>query len=222
VPTPKDVPEPEIDADADAEIGIRAFGRRLQQATVQEEACLIRLPLGWAGDTCRFRHPLDYLGSDGGGGIGAGPGMAVGAALALQGSGRLPVAVLGDGDFMMGVSAVWTAARYRIPLLILVANNRSFFNDEIHQEKVARERARPVENKWIGQHIGDPDIDIAAIARAQGALGWGPVASVRGLNTALPEAIAQVKAGHTCVVDVRVRPEYDETMAKGLGHIEKE
>ncbi len=221
VSAPKNILEPEVDA----EIGIRVFGWLLQQATAQEDVCLIRLPLGWAGDTCRFRHPLDYLGSDGGGGIGSGPGMAVGAALALQGSGRLPAAVLGDGDFMMGVSAVWTAAHYRIPLLILVANNRSFFNDEIHQEKVARQRARPVENKWIGQHIGDPDIDIAAIARAQGALGWGPVASVRELNAALPEAIAQVKAGHTCVVDVRVRPEYDETMAKGLvtelGHVEK-
>ena len=50
-------------------------------------------------------HPLDYLGQDGGAGIGSGPGMAVGAALALEGSGRLPVAVLGDGDFLMGGTA---------------------------------------------------------------------------------------------------------------------
>ena len=41
-----------------------------------------------------FRHPLDFLGSDGGGGVGAGPGIAVGAALALKDSGRLPVAHL--------------------------------------------------------------------------------------------------------------------------------
>ena len=52
--------------------------------------------------------------------------MAVGAALALDGSGRLPVAVLGDGDFLMGGTAIWTAARYRLPLLIVVANNSSF------------------------------------------------------------------------------------------------
>ncbi len=199
-----------------AEIGIRTFGLLLDEATAQEDVTLIRLPLGWAGDACRFRHPLDYLGSDGGGGIGAGPGMAVGAALALQGSGRVPIAVLGDGDFMMGVSAVWTAAHYRLPLLILVSNNRSFYNDEIHQERVARRRGRPVENKWIGQHIGDPDIDIAAIARAQGALGLGPIKNARELQAVLPDAIARVKAGATCVVDVRVRPEYDETVAQGL------
>lgn len=204
------------DTERETEIGIRAFGWLLNEATAQEQATLIRLPLGWAGDTCRFRHPLDYLGSDGGGGIGSGPGMAVGAALALQGGGRLPIAVLGDGDYMMGVSAVWTAAHYGVPLLILVANNRSFYNDEVHQERVARARRRPVENKWIGQHIGDPDIDIAAIARAQGALGLGPIKTPRELRAVLPEAIARVKAGGTCVVDVRVRPEYDETMAKGL------
>ena len=78
----------------------------------------------------------------------------------------------------MGATALWTAAHYRIPLLIVVANNRSFFNDEVHQERVARMRNRPVENKWIGQRISDPDIDLAALARAQGALGFGPVEDV--------------------------------------------
>jgi acetolactate synthase I/II/III large subunit len=42
------------------------------------------------------------------------------------------VAVLGDGDFLMGGTAVWTAAHYRLPLLIVVANNSSFYNDVVH------------------------------------------------------------------------------------------
>src|SRR5262249_37153950 len=106
----------------------------------------VRLPLGWPGQYCRFEHPLDYIGFDGGGGIGSGPGMAVGAALALRelGSDRLPVAVLGDGDYLMGVTALWTGVHYRVPLLIVVANNESFFNDELHQERMARLRDRPV------------------------------------------------------------------------------
>ena len=78
----------------------------------------------------------------------------------------------------MGVTALWTAAHYKIPLLIVVANNRSFFNDELHQERVARMRNRPVENRWVGQRISEPDIDIAAIARAQGAQGFGPVTAI--------------------------------------------
>ena len=130
--------------------------------------------MSWNGASWPLRHPLDYLGSDGGGGVGGGPGISVGAALALKGSGRLAVAVCGDGDFMMGCTALWTAAHYKIPLLIVVANNRSFFNDELHQERVARMRNRPVENRWVGQRISEPDIDIAAIARAQGRAGLRP------------------------------------------------
>ena len=70
---------------------------------------------------------------------------------------------------------MWTAAHYKLPCLIIVANNRSFYNDELHQERVAKERGRPVENKWIGQRIDEPDIDLAMMARAQGAVGIGPV-----------------------------------------------
>ena len=113
---------------------------------------------------------------DGGGGVGGGPGhLGRGRARAARARGRLPVAICGDGDYLMGVTALWTAAHYRIPLLMVIANNRSFFNDELHQERVARMRNRPVENRWIGQRISDPDIDLAAMARAQGAQGFGPV-----------------------------------------------
>ena len=129
---------------------------------------LTHLPISWEDRWWIFRHPLDFLGSDGGGGVGGGPGISVGAALALKNSGRLPVAICGDGDYLMGVTAVWTAVHYKIPLLFVIANNRSFYNDELHQERVARMRARPVENKWIGQRMTDPDIDLAAMgARAR-------------------------------------------------------
>jgi thiamine pyrophosphate-dependent acetolactate synthase large subunit-like protein len=171
---------------------------------------MIRLPLSWADGLWEFRHPLDYLGTDGGGGVGSGPGMSVGAALALRdsGSSRLPVALLGDGDFLMGVTALWTAVRNSVPLLVVVVNNRSFFNDELHQERVALQRGRAPENRWIGQAIRDPDIDLATMARGQGATGIGPVEDPKALVAALREAVAAVRAGKVCVVDVRVAPGY--------------
>ena len=174
------------------------------------------LPLSWNGASWPFRHPLDFLGSDGGGGIGAGPGSAVGAALALKNSGRLPVAVCGDGDFLMGATAIWTATHYRIPLLIIVANNRSYYNDEVHQERVARMRDRPVENKWIGQRIADPDVDLAAIGRAQGAQGWGPIEALDALAPALEQAVRAVQDGGVAVVDVRVQGGYNPAMTAAL------
>jgi thiamine pyrophosphate-dependent acetolactate synthase large subunit-like protein len=178
----------------------------------------VRLPLGWPGTFCRFEHPHDYIGFDGGGGIGSGPGMAVGAALALrdQGSDRLPVAVLGDGDYLMGVTALWTGVHYRVPVLILVANNESFFNDELHQERMARLRNRPVENRWIGMRMSDPAMDLAALARAQGAKGYGPGRTVDALSSALRQAIDDVRGGAVAVIDARVAPEYARAVSASL------
>jgi thiamine pyrophosphate-dependent acetolactate synthase large subunit-like protein len=195
-------------ATAAGPIQVDELARALREAVGARPVALAHLPLSWNGANWPFRHPLDFLGSEGGGGIGAGPGVTVGAALALKGSGRLVIGICGDGDFLMGVTALWTAVHYGLPLLLVVANNRSFFNDEIHQERVARMRGRPVENKWIGQRISDPDIDLAAMGRAQGALGFGPVERAGDLGAVLSEAIAAVEGGAVAVVDVRVEPGY--------------
>jgi thiamine pyrophosphate-dependent acetolactate synthase large subunit-like protein len=205
--SPKEFPKlagEKITVDHLADVLRRAVGKR--------ETSLTHVSLSWNGASWPFRHPLDFLGSDGGGGVGGGPGISVGAALALKGSGRLPIAVCGDGDFLMGVTAVWTAVHYKIPLLVVVANNRSFFNDELHQERVARMRSRPVENRWVGQRISEPDIDIAAMARAQGAQGFGPVNGLGDLEATFKQAIAAVEAGQIAVVDVRVEPGYTAAM----------
>lgn len=194
-------------------VSIKAIADGLDAALGSEPACLVRLPIGWNGVYRSFAHPLDYLGMDGGGGIGSGPGMCVGAALALQGTGRIPLGILGDGDFLMGVTALWTACHYRIPLLLIVANNKSFFNDEMHQERVARQRDRPVENRWIGMRIDDPDVDLAAMARAQGAQALGPITEMAGVASAIAEGLAAVRAGKVCVIDVRVAPGYDADLS---------
>lgn len=195
---------------------VATLAATLRRAVGTQKLCLMRLPLSWSGEMWDFRHPLDFLGYDGGGGIGSGPGMVIGAALALKGSDRLPVAVIGDGDYLMGVNALWTAANARIPMLVVVCNNRSFFNDELHQERVARQRQRPVENRWIGQRISDPPPDLAMLARAQGLNGIGPVQDAVELERVLIDAIAAVKQGQTVVVDVVVQTGYSPAMTAGL------
>jgi acetolactate synthase-1/2/3 large subunit len=206
-----------IDSSFEGDMPLATFAQVVSAALdAVQPACLIRTNLGWPGDAKAFTHPLDYLGYDGGGGVGSGPGMCVGAALALRDSERLAVGVLGDGDFLMGVTALWTAVRYQIPLLVVVANNRSFFNDEVHQEKVAQVRARPVENKWVGQRIEGPDVDIAGMARAQGAVAWTGVTSVDELQSAMRDGLEAVRAGKVVVIDVRITREYSKAMASGL------
>ena len=188
----------------------------LRQHVEPHDICLLRLPLSWSGDLWDFASPLDFLGYDGGGGIGSGPGMAVGGALALKGADRLPVAIIGDGDFMMGVTALWTAANAQLPLLVIVVNNRSFFNDELHQERVAIERDRPVANRWIGQRIDDPAPDLALMAKAQGLIGMGPLKNAGEFDQALQLAIEQVRSGQAVVLDVHVMTGYAPAMTQGM------
>jgi thiamine pyrophosphate-dependent acetolactate synthase large subunit-like protein len=180
--------------------------------------CLARVPLNWPAAYYAFRDPLDYLGYDGGGGVGSGPGMVVGAALALQGSGRIPLAIMGDGEFIGAPTALWTAAHYAIPLLIVVANNRSYFTDEIQQEAVARERKRPPANRWIGQRIDDPAVDLAGLARDVGVAAEGPVTRARDLSAALQRGLEAVEAGKPYLIDVLVDPSRGASFDWLAGH----
>jgi thiamine pyrophosphate-dependent acetolactate synthase large subunit-like protein len=204
IPQRPPLPAPSADA-----VSMRGVAVAMEAATRGIDVCYTRFPLGWNGNYTQLRHPMDYIGHDGGAGVGSGPGMTVGAGLALKGTGRLPIALMGDGDFLMGNTAVWTAAHYGIPCLMVVCNNRSFYNDERHQGRMAQSRGRPVENRWIGQRIADPDIDIAGMARDMGAVGIGPVTDPAKVQAALEEGIAAARAGRPCVVDARVLPGYD-------------
>ncbi len=200
----------------DGPMTVQRLAHHLWLALDGQPACLARTPLSWNGDFWPVRHPLDYLGTDGGGGVGSGPGMAVGAAMALAGTDRLPISMLGDGDYLMGVNAIWTAAKYQIPGLIIVCNNRSFYNDEVHQERVARQREREVANKWVGQRLDDPAPDLAGLARAQGLIGMGPISDDESLQQALKSAIASVNEGKFVVLDVHVASGYSPSMTSGL------
>lgn len=208
-PNPMAVPHV-ADVDEGGELVIANLVEGLREALGGRSASLSHVPLSWEGRFWSFNDPLDYTGSEGGGGIGAGPGIAVGAALALRdlGSDRLPIVICGDGDFIMGCTAIWTAVRYHIPLLVIVANNRSFYNDEVHQERVAIARGRPVANKWIGQKMIEPEIDISSLGAAQGARGFGPVRDRADMMNAYAEAISIVEAGGVAIVDVHIKPGY--------------
>ncbi|MEW5421118.1 thiamine pyrophosphate-binding protein [Amorphus sp. 3PC139-8] len=203
---------PEPASPAGDTLDLAFLAKSLAVAAHGHTTTYIRFPLGWASEVIPFDEPLSYLGGDGGAGIGSGPGLAVGAALALEGLKRLPIAVLGDGDFIMGASAIWTAAHYRIPLLVIVSNNQSYFNDETHQENMAIARGRPVENRWIGQRLDQPPVDISALARSFGAQSPAPVTETAELQGALAKAVEAVENGALYVLDVRVRAGYASAM----------
>jgi thiamine pyrophosphate-dependent acetolactate synthase large subunit-like protein len=200
--------QPRAARDPNSRIVPRDIGIAIGEARGDRKITITKTALGWAGEAYPFRDPLDCIGSGDGGGLGGGPGMAVGAGLALKGSGRIPLANLGDGDFIQGGTALWTAAHYQIPVLFVISNNQSNFNDEVHQENVAKDRHRPVENNWIGMRIEDPPVDIAAFARSQGVKAPQPIEKLGDLVPAIKAGMDAVASGEPYLIDVRVERGY--------------
>ena len=145
-------------------------------------------------------------GGTGGGAVGSLLGVAIGAALAMKGTGKVPIALIGDGEMFASSPTLWTAAHYEVPSLFVVVNNRSYLNDEIHQGEIARRRGRPQENRFNGTTLHDPPVDFAALARSMGMHGEGPVTAVADLSAAVRRAVDGVAAGEPVVLDVWTDP----------------
>ena len=161
---------------------------------------------GWARRLWDWRPERSYGGS-GGAGLGYGLPAALGVALAHRGTGKLCVNLQADGDLLYVVSGLYTASHHRLPLLTVMFNNRSYGNDEEHQDVVAKARARPVENKVVGIRIDDPAPDFARIAQGFGVYAEGPIEAVDAIGPALRRALRVVKdEGRPALVDVITRP----------------
>jgi acetolactate synthase-1/2/3 large subunit len=128
-------------------------------------------------------------------------GLALGVGLAYRGTGKLVVDIQPDGDLMFDAGALWTAAQSKIPMLVVMHNNRAYYNDWNHQIHLAHERERPVENASIGQAITDPPPDFAGLARSMGWWAEGPFESPEGVQEAIQRAIKEVEAGRPALVD---------------------
>jgi thiamine pyrophosphate-dependent acetolactate synthase large subunit-like protein len=98
-----------------------------------------------------------------------------------------------DGDALYTPSALWTAAHYELPLLIVMDNNRAYNNSMEHAARIARARQRPVENQHIGTEIADPYVDFAKMAQAYGIYAEGPIIDPADLKPALDAAARVVR-----------------------------
>lgn len=102
-------------------------------------------------------------------------GMGMGVALAHRDSSKLVVHVQPDGDLLFDPGTLWTIANNRLPMLVVMFNNRAYYNDWEHQEIVARDRGRDVSRANIGMDLDGPAPDFAAIARGFGWQATGPI-----------------------------------------------
>ena len=142
-----------------------------------------------------YRHPGRSLGTA------TQLGISIGVALAHRDQKRLVVDMQPDGDLMFDAGALWTVAKHRIPMLVVMYNNRAYYNDWEHQIRMAKLRGTPLERAYIGMDLDDPAPDFAAMARSMGWYAEGPIESPETLPAALGRAIARVKAGQPALLD---------------------
>jgi acetolactate synthase I/II/III large subunit len=148
-----------------------------------------------------YRHPGRSLGTA------TQIGISLGVALAHRDSGRLVVDLQPDGDLMYDLGALWIAAYHRIPILVVMFNNRAYYNDWEHQERIARLRGTPVERSYIGMEIDKPAPDFAAAARSLGWEAEGPITSPDDIRAAVERAARTVtEERRPALVDVICQP----------------
>lgn len=142
-----------------------------------------------------YRHPGKSLGTS------TQIGISLGVALAHKETGRLVVDLQPDGDLMFDAGSLWVAAKYRIPMLIVMFNNRAYYNDWEHQIRMARLRGTDEAKAHLGMDLFGPEPDFGALARAMGGYGEGPIERPEDVAPALRRALAEVKKGRLALVD---------------------
>jgi acetolactate synthase I/II/III large subunit len=153
-----------------------------------------------------FDKHYQYIGTQGGGGVGYNAPASVGAALANKKYGRLSVSIQDDGDLLFAPSVLWTAAHHRIPLLSVMHNNRAYHEEMMHVQRMANRHNRGIDRAGIGTTFEDPNFDFAKIAQGMGVYAEGPITDPNELGPALKRAIAVVKRGEPALLDVVTQP----------------
>jgi thiamine pyrophosphate-dependent acetolactate synthase large subunit-like protein len=153
-----------------------------------------------------FTRHHQFIGGQGGAGIGYGAPAAAGAALANKKYGRLSVTIQDDGDLMYAPGILWTTAHHKIPLLSVMHNNRGYHQELMHVQRVANQHQRGVANINAGLTINNPAIDYATVAKGMGLFSRGPITNPNDLGPALRAAVDVVKRGEPALIDVVTQP----------------
>ena len=105
----------------------------------------------------------------------------------------------GDGSFQFGIQGLWTAARYEIPVLFIVLNNRSYQSNRLGLVKYAGRAAET--GKFIGSQLNEPEIEHAVIARGYGVDGHR-ITKPGDVKEALKRGLRSIREGKPYVLDI--------------------
>ncbi len=140
-----------------------------------------------------FRTERAYLGLAAGS-LGLGLPASLGAQMAWRD--RRVICTIGDGSLMYTVQALWTAARYRIPVTVLVMDNRAY---QVLKDGMAQYKGQPVPpERLVGMDLDAPVVDIPSVAQ-----GFGVPARLISRPDELRDALAE-RADGPRLLDVAI------------------
>ncbi len=133
-----------------------------RNALLIQETAPFEDPMYWF-DFGRDRKKLITSHTQQPGSLGMGLGVALGAKLAEPD--RQVVLFSGDGAMLFTqLEMLWSAARYRAPIIVVVFNNRSY---DLPRRRKAIEGGKQFKlRQELTSYLGDPDINFAKVAEA--------------------------------------------------------
>ncbi len=140
--------------------------------------------------------------------IGTGPnvlgwGMAAGVGVKLARPDQPVVSVVGDGSFLFsGPQPLWSMARYKAPVTVIVLNNRSYNNERNRIWNSAGRQFRT--GRDMTCYNGSPDVDFVKTASAFGVDGEA-VAEPKEIRPALDRAKRATVEGRPYLLEVHAR-----------------
>jgi benzoylformate decarboxylase len=131
--------------------------------------------------------------------LGWGVGAAIGAKLAAPD--QQVVLSIGDGSFMYSASGLWSQARYGVPILTVVWNNRNYQTVRLSYHRYKGKMAST--GHYVGMYLGDPDISFVKLAESQGVPGE-KVDNTDQVQAAIRRGIAATREGSPYLLDVEI------------------
>ena len=150
--------------------------------------------------------PVLFLGFDTTSGI-LGWGLAAAIGTKIGNPNREVWCLTGDGSFNFGSQALWSAARYEVPIGIVVFNNGQYQANRLTQIRAGGKRIQK-SGKYIGVSLGHPDINYVSMSEAYGIEGER-VSDPKKLAGALKRCRRAMQEGRPYVVDVIIAKRFE-------------
>jgi thiamine pyrophosphate-dependent acetolactate synthase large subunit-like protein len=92
-------------------------------------------------------------------------------------------------------------------MLVVMFNNRSYYQDVGHQMAITRMRERSLQDVGVGVSLEGPTTDFAMLAKSFGLYGEGPILDPEQIRPALERGLKVVREeGRLALIDTVTQP----------------